>query len=118
MQGSHSHEHINHVLVADQQSKALCFPVYMLKPSHDLDVPTRAFVDSGAGINCLDYGFVKKNRIPHSRLFSPIIVKNVNQSTNTGGTIKISTELFIRTVGNKTFRMFCTFTKMHLYLRK
>ena len=99
------------VLLADRKSKSLRLPVYVIKHSHDLDILSCAFIDSGAGINCLDYNFVKKNCLPYTKLPSPITVRNVDSSINSGGEIKFSTTLFLR-IGGITHEIFVLYHKL------
>ena len=59
-------ETIKSVIVADKQSKLFHIALSVLKNTFDKDVITKALIDSGASINCLNWGFVKKtqNTIP------------------------------------------------------
>ena len=99
MQGTPKVMDIKCVLVADSKSKAFCFPIHIAKLSHDLDVSTLAFLNSGAGINCLDYQFAKKHQFPLTRLKQSIPVQNIDLSLNKGREIKSTTALFIQTKG-------------------
>ena len=57
------------------------------------------FIDCGANINCIDYGFARRNRIPLKKLPKPLTVNNVDGSPNEAGTIRHSVTLFIRMGG-------------------
>ena len=40
-------------------------PIQLIVPSHTMKaVETRALIDSGASISCIDWGFVRKQGIP------------------------------------------------------
>ena len=86
-------EIVKSVIVADKQSRSFRITLSVLKNTFDKDVITKALIDSGASINCLDWGFVKKYKIPYYCLPKPIRAKNVDGSDNESGVIKfISTE--------------------------
>ena len=46
------------------------------------DVDTTAIIDSGAQINCIDWAFVRKNRIPTQPLKHPFPIRNTDQMSN------------------------------------
>ena len=47
-------------------------PIQLIIPSHMMKaVETRALIDSGASISCIDWGFVRKQGIPTQRLKNP-----------------------------------------------
>ena len=81
-------ETVKSVIIADKQSKSFCIALSVLKNTFDKDVITKALIDSGASINCLDWGFVKKHKIPYHRLPQPIRARNVDGSDNESGVIK------------------------------
>ena len=71
-------------------------PVQLVVPSHTMKaVETRALIDSGASISCIDWGFVRKNRIPTKRLKKPIQARNADNSVNFRGVIRFTTTLFL-----------------------
>ena len=88
-------ETIKTVIVADKQSKSFHIALSVLKNTFDKDVITKALIDSGASINCLNWGFVKRNKIPYSHLPQPIHAKNIDGSDNESGVIKFITTTFI-----------------------
>ena len=53
------------------------------------------FIDCGADINCIDYGFARRNKIPLKKLEKPLTVNNVDRSPNEAGMIRHSVTLFI-----------------------
>ena len=61
-------ENVKSVIVADKQSKSFRIALSIFKNTFNKDVITKALIDSGASINCLDWGFVKKHKIPYYRL--------------------------------------------------
>ena len=53
----------------------------VLVPGQSLKaIDTRALVDSGADLSCIDWDFVKKHKIPRTKLATPISVNNVDES--------------------------------------
>ena len=58
-------------------------PIQLIKPSHTLKaVDTRALIDSGASISCLDWGFIRKHSLPTTRLQKPIYARNADNTIN------------------------------------
>ena len=53
------------------------------------DITTKALFDCGSQLDCIDHGFVLRNKLPKLQLPTPIRVKNVD------GTIKFITHLFL-----------------------
>ena len=92
-------ETIKSVIVADKQSKSFRIALSILKNTFDKDIITKALIDSGASINCLDWGFVKKHKIPYYRLPQPIRARNMDGSDNESGVIKFIATTFIRIKG-------------------
>ena len=92
-------ENIKSVIVADKQSKSFCIALSVLKNTFDKDVIIKALIDSRASINCLDWGFVKKHKIPYHRLPQPICARNVDGSDNKSGIIKFIATTVIRIKG-------------------
>ena len=71
-------------------------PVQLVTPSHTMKaVDTRALIDSGASISCINWGFIRKQRIPTQRLKTPIQARNADNSVNSKGVIRFSTTLFL-----------------------
>ena len=71
-------------------------PIQLVIPSHTMKaVETKALIDSGAGISCINWGFVRKQRIPTQRLKTPIQARNVDNSVNSKGVIRFTTTLFL-----------------------
>ena len=58
-------------------------------------VDTRALIDSGASILCINWGFVRKHRLPAQRLKTPIQAWNADNSVNSKGVIWFTTTLFL-----------------------
>ena len=87
-------ETVKSVIVADKQSKSFRIALSVLKNTFDKDIITKALIDSGASINCLNWGFIKKNKIHYHRL-QPICAKNVDRSDNESGVIKFIAAAFI-----------------------
>ena len=92
-------ETIKSVIVADKQSKSFHIALSVLKNTFNKDVITKALIDSGASINCLNWGFVKKHKIPYYRLPQPIRARNVDGSDNESGVIKFISTTFVRIKG-------------------
>ena len=87
------------VIIADKQSKSFFITLSVLKNTFDKDVITKALIDSGASINCLDWGFVKNHKIPYYRLPQLICARNVDGSDNKSGVIKFISTIFIHIKG-------------------
>ena len=62
-------------------------------------VDTRALIDSRASISCIDWGFVRKHKLPAQRLKTPIQAQNVDNSVNSKGVIWFTTTLFLNIGG-------------------
>ena len=92
-------ETIKSIIVADKQSKSFHITLSVLKNTFDKDIITKALIDSRASINCLDWGFVKRNKIPYHHLPQPIHTKNVDGPDNEFGIIKFITTTFIHIKG-------------------
>ena len=76
-------------------------PVQLIIPSHTMKaIDTRALVDSGASISCIDWGFVRKHRIPTQCLKTPIQAQNTDNSINSKGVIWFTT-LYVMNLGNE-----------------
>ena len=75
-------------------------PVQLIEPSHTLKaVDTRALIDSGASISCLDWGFVRKHSLPTTRLQKPIYARNADNTINSKGVIRFTSTLFLNIEG-------------------
>ena len=71
-------------------------PVQLITPSHTMKaVDTRALIDSGASISCIDWGFVRKHKLPTQCLKTLIQARNADNSINSKGVIWFSTTLFL-----------------------
>ena len=90
---------VKSVIVADKQSKSFHITLSVLKNTFNKDVITKALIDSGASINCLNWGFVKKHKIPYHQLPQPIHARNIDGSDNESGVIKFISTTFIRIRG-------------------
>ena len=88
-------ETVKSVIVADKQLRSFHIALSVLKNTFDKDFITKALIDSGASINCLDWGFIKRNKIPYSCHPQLIRPKNVDGSDNESGVIKFITTTFI-----------------------
>ena len=79
-----------------KSSPTMQIPVQLVVPSHTMKaVETKALIDSGASISCIDWGFVRKQRIPTQCLKTPIQARNVDNSVNSKGVIRFTTTLFL-----------------------
>ena len=96
MQGTPKVCKINHVVVGGQQYRQIWIPSYMLRTSHAQDIYTKTFIDCRADINCINYDFTWRNKIPLKKLEKPLLVNNVDGSPNEAGMIKHSVVLFIK----------------------
>ena len=99
MQGTPKVCKIINVIVGGQQYKQIRIPSYILQTSHAQDIYTRTFIDCGANINCIDYDFAQRNRIPLRKLDKPLLVNNVDGSPNEARSNKHSVTLFIQMGG-------------------
>ena len=79
-----------------KSSPTMQIPVQLITPSHMMKaVDTRALIDSGASISCIDWGFVRKHRLPAQCLKTPIQARNADNSVNSKGIIRFTTTLFL-----------------------
>ena len=79
-----------------KSSPTMQIPIQLIVPSHTMKViETRALIDSGASISCIDWGFVRKHKLPTQCLKTPIQARNTNNSINSKGVIRFSTTLFL-----------------------
>ena len=62
-------------------------------------VHTTAKVDCGADVSCIDWGFVRKNKITTERLARPISLRNADGSINARGKILFVAPLFFKIGG-------------------
>ena len=71
-------------------------PVQLIVPLHTMKaVDTRALIDSGASISCIDWGFIRKHKLPTQCLKTPIQAWNTDNSVNSKGVIRFTTTLFL-----------------------
>ena len=78
------------------QTKSMQIPIQLIVPSHSMKVvTTRAPVDSGADIFCIDRHFIQKNNLPTKKLPIPIRARNADHSNNKSGDIQYTCDLFI-----------------------
>ena len=56
-------------------------------------------VDYGADVSCIDWGFVRKNKITTEQLTCPISLRNADRSINARGKILFITPLFFKIGG-------------------
>ena len=83
-----------------KSSPTIQIPVQLIVPSHTMKaVDTRALIDSEASILCIDWGFIRKHRLPTQRLKNPIQARNVDNSVNSKGVIQFTTTLFLNVGG-------------------
>ena len=79
-----------------KSSPTMQIPVQLVIPSHTMKaIETRALIDSGASISCIDWRFVRKQRIPTQCLKTPIQARNADNSVNSKGVIQFTTTLFL-----------------------
>ena len=75
-------------------------PVQLITPSHMMKaIDTRALIDSGASISCIDWGFIRKHKLPTQCLKTPIQARNADNSINSKEVIQFSTTLFLNVGG-------------------
>ena len=71
-------------------------PIQLIVPSHMMKaVDTKALIDSGASISCIDWGFVRKHKLPTQCLKIAIQARNADNSVNSKGVIRFITTLFL-----------------------
>ena len=79
-----------------KSSPTMQIPVQLVVPSHTMKaIETKALIDSGASISCIDWGFVRKQRIPTQCLKTLIQARNADNSVNSKGVIRFTTTLFL-----------------------
>ena len=77
---------VTSVLVTGIQDMRI--PTQILIPGQSLKaIDTRALVNSRADISCIDWNFIKKHKIPRTKLANPIPINNVDESANKTGVI-------------------------------
>ena len=75
-------------------------PTQVLVPGQSLKaIDTRALVNSGADLSCIDWDFVKKHKIPRMKLATPIPVNNVDESANKTGAIRYTCTISLHIEG-------------------
>ena len=71
-------------------------PIQLVIPLHTMKaIDTKALIDSGASISCIDWGFVRKQKLPTQHLKTPIQARNADNSVNSKGVIWFTTTLFL-----------------------
>ena len=79
-----------------KSSPTMQIPVQLITPSHTMKaVDTRALIDSGASISCINWGFVRKHKLPTQCLKTPIQARNTDNSVNSKGVMWFTTTLFL-----------------------
>ena len=82
--------------VFEKSLPTMQIPVQLITPSHTIKaIDTQALIDSGASISCIDWGFVRKHKLPTQRLKTPIQARNADNSVNSKGVIWFTTTLFL-----------------------
>ena len=72
----------------------------VLVPGQSLKaIDTQALVDSGADLSCIDWDFIKKYKIPRTKLAILISVNNVDESANKTGVIQYTCTIFLHIKG-------------------
>ena len=80
--------------------KDMRIPTQVLIPRQSLKaIDTQALVDSGADFSCIDWDFVKKYKIPRTKLANPIPVNNVYESANKTRVIQYTCTIFLHIEG-------------------
>jgi len=75
-------------------------PLQLIIPLHTLKtINSYALIDSSADISCINYDFIKKHRLPVSKLEDPICSWNADGSPNKKGDIQYPCTLFINIEG-------------------
>ena len=90
---------IKSVIMADKKSKLFHITLSVLKNTFGKDIITWALINCGASTNCLDWGFVKRQKLSYYHLPDPVCAKNVDGSYNNAGIIKFITTMFIQIKG-------------------
>ena len=84
----HSSPPVTVASVLVSRIKDMCIPTQVLVPRQSLKaIDTQALVDSGADLSCIDWDFVKKHKIPRTKLANPIPMNNIDESANKTGVI-------------------------------
>ena len=79
-------------------------PIQLVVPSHTMKaIDTKALINSGASISCIDWGFVRKQKLPTQHLKTLIQARNADNSVNSKGVIWFTTTLFLN-IGGVTRR--------------
>ena len=77
------------------KNKSIIIPISVLQDTFAKDITTKALIDCGSQLDCIDHGFVLRNNLPKLQLPTPIKVKNMDGTYNKKGTIKFVTHLFL-----------------------
>ena len=82
------------------KTRTMKIPIQLINPSHTINtINTHAIIDSSTEISCIDWEFVQKHQLSTDQLETPIIVHNIDQSTNKNGKILFTTTLFLNIKG-------------------
>ena len=93
---------IHSVLVARKSNKLLSIPIELLSEKNVKIVDkVHALMDTRVGGKFIDQNFAKKQGYPLKTLPKPLAVFNVDGTPNKKGTIKKSTELWMKINGQK-----------------
>ena len=77
------------------KTKSIIIPISVLQDTFAKDITTKALINCGSQIDCIDWGFIQRNKLLKLQLPIPIKVKNVDGTYNEKGTIKFITHLFL-----------------------
>ena len=70
------------------ETRSMQIPIQLIVPLHSMKVvDTRALVNSGADISCIDQHFIKRHNLPTTKLLVPIRARNADHSHNKNGNI-------------------------------
>ena len=83
-------------ITVKSEMRSMQIPVQLIVSLHSMKVvDTQALVNSGADISCIDLDFVKKHKLPTTKLSIPIWARNADYSHNKNGDIQYTCDLFI-----------------------
>ena len=93
---------IHSVLVARKSNKSLSIPIELLSEKNVKTVDKlHALVDTGAGGKFIDQNYAHQKGYPLKTLNKPLAVFNVDGTPNKKGTIRNSTELWMKVNGKR-----------------
>ena len=67
------------------KNKSIIIPTSVLRDTFANDITTRALINCGSQLDCIDHGFVAKHKLPKIRLSTPIRVRNMDRTYNEKG---------------------------------